>query len=177
MTLFALFFPASGYIEPPPNTAKQGKAQNDKSTLFTPPQSPPTRCFLRWMKSHDSFHRIASESYRRNFESLAFVGGRISPPKNRDWRPRNCSDFRVKRKQWLHCDLRVRWKVASDLRFRAVISEAKPPSFCGISGDLAPSTWKSLAIVIVRFWCAKAIHLFQLFRGFGASSRLADPQP
>ena len=36
----------------------------------------------------------------------------------------------------LHCDLRVRWKVASDLRFRAAISEPKTPSFCGISGDL-----------------------------------------
>ena len=55
----------------------------------------------------------------------------------------------------LHCDLRVRWKVASDLRFRAAISEPKTPSFCGISGDLAPSTRKSLAIAIVRSWCAK----------------------
>ena len=53
------------------------------------------------------------------------------------------------------CDLRVRWKVASDLRFRAAISEPKTPSFCGISGDLAPSTRKSLVIAIVRFWCAK----------------------
>ena len=51
-----------------------------------------------------------------------------------------------------HCDLSVRWKVASDLRFRAAISEPKTPSFCGISGDLAPSTRKSLAIAIVRFW-------------------------
>ena len=57
----------------------------------------------------------------------------------------------------LHCDLRVRWKVASDLRFRAAISEPKTPSFCGISGDLAPSSRKSLAIAIVRFWCAKEI--------------------
>ena len=55
----------------------------------------------------------------------------------------------------MHCDLRVRWKVASDLRFRAAISEPKTPSCCGISGDLAPSTQKSLAIAIVRFWCAK----------------------
>ena len=58
-------------------------------------------------------------------------------------------------KAMLHCDLRVRWKVASDLRFRAAISEPKSPSFCGIYGDLAPSTRKSLAIAIVRFWCAK----------------------
>ena len=28
-------------------------------------------------------------------------------------------------------------------------------SFCRISGDLAPSTRKSLAIAIVRFWSAK----------------------
>ena len=55
----------------------------------------------------------------------------------------------------LHCDLRLRWKVASDLRFRAAISEPKTPSSCGISGDLALSTRKSLAIAIVRFWCAK----------------------
>ena len=55
----------------------------------------------------------------------------------------------------LHCDLRLRWKVASDLRFRAAMSEPKTPSFCRISGDLAPSTRKSLAIATVRFWCAK----------------------
>ena len=54
----------------------------------------------------------------------------------------------------LHCDLRVRWKVASDLQFRAAISEPKTPSFYRISGDLAPSTANSLAIAIVRFWCA-----------------------
>ena len=59
----------------------------------------------------------------------------------------------------MHCDLRVRWKVASDLRFRAAISEPKTPSCCGISGDLAPSTRKSLAIAIVRFWCAKHVHV------------------
>ena len=47
-------------------------------------------------------------------------------------------------------------EIASDLRFRAAISEPKTSSFCGISGDLAPSTRKSLAIAIVRFWCAKA---------------------
>ena len=46
-------------------------------------------------------------------------------------------------------------EVASNLRFRAAISQPKTPSFCGISGDLAPSTRKSLAIAIARFWCAK----------------------
>ena len=65
----------------------------------------------------------------------------------------------------LHCDLRLRWKVASDLRFRAAISEPKTPSFCGISGDLAPSTRKSLAIAIVRFWCAKACKVVSQFWG------------
>ena len=63
--------------------------------------------------------------------------------------------FPKQEKAMLHCDLRVRWKVASDLRSRAAISEPKTPSFCGISGDLAQSTRKSLAIAIVRFWCAK----------------------
>ena len=62
----------------------------------------------------------------------------------------------------MHCDLRVRWKVASDLRFRAAISEPKTPSFCGISGDLAPSTRKSLAIAIVRFWCGGCFQNFHL---------------
>ena len=63
----------------------------------------------------------------------------------------------------LHCDLRVRWKVASDLRFRAAIYEPKSPSFCGISGDLAQSTRKSLAIAIVQFWCAKntKVHMWR----------------
>ena len=63
--------------------------------------------------------------------------------------------FPKQEKAMPHCDLRVRWKVASDLRFRAAISGPKTPSFCGISGDLAQSTRKSLAIAIVRFWCAK----------------------
>ena len=49
----------------------------------------------------------------------------------------------------------VQWKVASDLRFGVAVFEPKTPSFCRISGDLAPSTRKSLAIAIVQFWCAK----------------------
>ena len=60
--------------------------------------------------------------------------------------PRNRARFPRQETAMMHCDLRVRWKVASDLRFRAAISEPKTPSFCGISGDLAPSTRKSLAI-------------------------------
>ena len=63
--------------------------------------------------------------------------------------------FPRQEKAMLHCDSRVRRKVASDLRFRAARSEPETPSFCGISGDLTPSTRKSLAIAIVRFWCAK----------------------
>ena len=44
--------------------------------------------------------------------------------------PGNRSDFRNKRKlAMLRCDLRVRWEVASDLRFRAAISEPKTPFF------------------------------------------------
>ena len=70
-------------------------------------------------------------------------------------KPQKSQRFPRQDKAMLHCDLRVRWKVASDLRFRAAISEPKTPSFCGISGNLAPSTRRSLAIAIVRFWCAK----------------------
>ena len=55
----------------------------------------------------------------------------------------------------LHCDLRVRWKIASNLRFQAAISEPAIPSFCGNAGDLATLMRKLLAIAIVRVWCAK----------------------
>ena len=41
---------------------------------------------------------------------------------------KNRSDSRQE-KAMLHCDLRVRWKVASDLRFRAAISEPQNPFF------------------------------------------------
>ena len=76
----------------------------------------------------------------------------------------------------LHCDLRLRWKVASDLRFRAAISEPKTPSFCGTSGDLAHSPRKSLAIAIVRFWCAK----FQRYKAYpdrGEILECSEAQP
>ena len=74
----------------------------------------------------------------------------------------------------MHCDSRVRWKVASDLRFRAAISEPKTPSFCGISGDLAQSTRKSLAIAIVRFWCAKLYDIGMLGHDSPSTWRLAS---
>ena len=51
--------------------------------------------------------------------------------------PKKSQRFPRQEKAMLHCDLRVRWKVASDLRFRAAISEPNTPSFCRISGDLA----------------------------------------
>ena len=73
----------------------------------------------------------------------------------KSWTPEIAAISEDQRKQCCIAHLKVRWKVASDLRFRAAISEPKTPSFCGISGDLAPSTRKSLAIAIVRFWCAK----------------------
>ena len=60
----------------------------------------------------------------------------------------------------VHCDLKVRWKVASDLQFQAAISEPETPPFYGISGDLAPSSRKSLATAIVRFWRAKRLRYF-----------------
>ena len=54
----------------------------------------------------------------------------------------------------------------------ALISEPKSPSFCGISGDLAPSTRKSLAIAIVRFWCAKWWPLLSVGRRFAQVAAL-----
>ena len=45
MTLFVLFFPLSGHLGPP-NTAKQGKPQNDKSTCLTPPQEESQELYL-----------------------------------------------------------------------------------------------------------------------------------
>ena len=41
----------------------------------------------------------------------------------------------------LHCNLKTRWKITSELRFRAVVSEpqrAQTQSSCGNAGDLAP---------------------------------------
>ena len=57
----------------------------------------------------------------------------------------------------LDCDLRVRWKVASNLRFRVAISEAETPSFFlrdlwrfgSVNAEIASDC------AIVRFWCAK----------------------
>ena len=102
-------------------------------------------------------HPLVQNLSRRLFFSLAhrnrsdFCDLRLRCPS----RTPEIARFLKQEKAMLHCDLRVRWKVASDLRFRAAISEPKTPSFCGISGDLAQSTRKSLAIAIVRFWCAK----------------------
>ena len=70
------------------------------------------------------------------------------------WTPEITAIFETK-EAMPHCDLRVRWKVASDLRFRAAISELETLFFIGIFGDLALSTRKSLAIAIVRCWRAK----------------------
>ena len=43
--------------------------------------------------------------------------------------PQKSQRFPRQEKAMLHCDLRVRWKVASDLRFPAAISEPKTSSF------------------------------------------------
>ena len=70
--------------------------------------------------------------------------------------PRNsiCQRVRGQDKAMHHCDLRVRWKIASDLRSSAAISEPKTHSFCRTFGDLALSMRKLLTIAIVRFWWA-----------------------
>ena len=46
--------------------------------------------------------------------------------------------LRDKTKPVLHCDSRVRWKAASDLRFGAALYEPETPSFDGVSGDVGP---------------------------------------
>ena len=91
--------------------------------------------------------------------------------------PQKSRDFRDKTKQCCIAILGVRWKVASVLRFRAATSEPETPFFCGISGELAQSTRKSLAIAIVRFWCAKCMKEEKLsfpatwFTRFGHTTR------
>ena len=64
--------------------------------------------------------------------------------------PQKSRDLRDKRKQ---CCIAIKaaMEVASDCDFGLRFLSPKPPSFCGNSGDLAPSTRKSLAIAIVRF--------------------------
>ena len=101
-------------------------------------------------------------------KSRRFLRFAIAMPIDRG--PQKSQRFPKQDKAMLHCDLRARWQVTSDLRFRAAMSEPKTPSssFCGISGELAPSTRKSLAIAIVRFWCAKTFPVL-LFLGGGGT--------
>ena len=114
---------------------------------------------FEWFRS--SLHLSAPKSQR----FLRFLRLRCPSrtPETRDFRTRDSNDV---------LRFKVRWKVTSDLRFRAASSEPKTPSCCGISGDLAPSTRKSLAIAIVRFWCAKVptVPLEQMFFCFNAVS-------
>ena len=63
MTLFVLFFPASGYPETA-NTVKGGKRKNDKSALLLPPHTTPpsstpveTQMSFSSKKKQDSFAR------------------------------------------------------------------------------------------------------------------------
>ena len=114
------------------------------------------------MLSHDPLGVRPKSPQASNLTFLSLHFGFLSAPKSQRFLrfaiampiadPRNRARFPRQETAMMHCDLRVRWKVASDLRFRAAISEPKTPSFCGISGDLAQSTRKSLAIAIVRFW-------------------------
>ena len=114
----------------------------------------------------DVFSRLSHLAHRKNRSDFGDL--RLRCPS----RTPEIARFPRQEKAILHCDLRVRWKVASDLRFRPAISEPKTPSFCGISGDLAPSTRKSLAIVIVRFWCAKLSHVWWSTTVFKIIARL-----
>ena len=112
---------------------------------------------LRWPDSRESIRRFAWIAWFSRIVSgfrnrSDFCNLRLGCPSQTP----EIARFPRQEKAVLHCDLRARWKVASDLRLRAAISEPKTSSFCRISGDLSPSTRKSLAIAILRFWCAKS---------------------
>ena len=75
----------------------------------------------------------------------------------------------------LHRALRMRWKVASDLRTRVAKSERPTSSFYGDSGHSALSMRCSLAIANVRFWCARLENLWGGQVKPQASVDLRDP--
>ena len=63
----------------------------------------------------------------------------------------------------LHCHVRERRKIASDLRLRAGSSHPQTPCFWGISGNSTPSTRESLAICVVDFR-ARSFDLYAIQR-------------
>ena len=120
-----------------------------------------THCRPFWQ---EKTHRNAQKSAetRKNAQKRATLHRRmqhppfIIPPLPNHHRPQKSQRFPRQEKAMLHCDLRVRWKVASDLRFRAAISEPKTPSFLrdflrfgSVNAEIASDC------AIVRFWCAK----------------------
>ena len=117
-----------------------------------PPYTPPPSCFRMGVPDVSIVVKGPEHLAHRNRSD--FCDLRLRCPS----RTPEIARFPKQETAMMHCDLRVRWKVASDLRFRAAISEPQTPSFCGISGDLGQSTRKSLAIATVRFWCAKPEH-------------------
>ena len=147
------------YPPPPPQKGVSqrylhGTLQNKATGM----QDPPLRCYLeRVLRDMGGISHWAAKDVKlsapksQRFLAICDCDAHRGPQKSRD-----LPDKAIL-KAMLHCDLKVRWKVASDLRFRAAISEPKTPSFCGISGDLVASTRKSLAIASVRSWCAKDV--------------------
>ena len=77
---FSCCFSQHLVILEPPNTTKQGKTQNAKSTLFTPPQGWPRQAFLSLaLYNSPSLHTVSFGGegklfcfYFRSFGSLAF---------------------------------------------------------------------------------------------------------
>ena len=71
----------------------------------------------------------------------------------------------------------LRFKVAMVIRLRfaiwAAISPAKPTSFCGVSGELAPSTWKWPVIAVLRFCYAKLCRKLPTYLVLGGPTLLA----
>ena len=76
--------------------------------------------------------------------------------------------FPRQEKAMLHCDLRVRWKVASDLRFRAAISEPKTPFFLRDFWRFGPVNADIASDCDCAIWCAKHRKIrFSKFPGSG----------
>ena len=135
---------ASKWLIPSPKRAL------DYDTKIFPITRTSVELFRNNLCDHLGPHCITKENVPGNY--FVNMSARILAHRNRsdfcDLRLRcpsqtpEISRFPRQDKAMLHCDLRVRWKVASDLRFRAAISEPKTPSFCSISGDLAQSRRK-----------------------------------
>ena len=71
--------------------------------------------------------------------------------------PHKSQRFLRQEKAMLHCDLRVRWKVASDLRSRAAISEPETPFFLRDFWRFGSVNAEIASDCDCPIWCAKTL--------------------